>query len=572
MTDPATHEPFDPVSLEIMWSRLINVSEECWLTIRRTAFSLIIGEVQDFGVELLDATGNSLAHSPRSMPVFNLALPRAAKALLAEFEGDLAPGDVLVTNDPWLCAGHLFDVALVTPVFKDGRLVGHTASVAHCSDIGGTRDSLAVREIYEEGLQIPPMKFHRAGVPNEDLIRLIRRNVRAPDMVMGDLQAQISANEVGARRLLAFMDEYALADLTDLAEVVQRRAEGAMRDAIRAIPDGTYSHSIDFDSVGTPFRFTAHVHVRGDALHVEWEAPDQVDQGAINSTLNYTASHTAYALKCLLTPDVPSNSGCYDPITTSAPEGSVLNCRYPAGVNARTNTGWFVGPALFGALAKALPDRVQAFTGLPVIVGAYGEDEDGTYNDYLFQGGGQGAGSASDGKSGLLFPTSAGNTSVEMFEVRTPMLVDEKRYLSDSGGPGRHRGGLGQRVVVRKLRDDARPSQVTALGYNVDTPVPGLAGGEAGTLPHVRLVAGGSVVEGRAMRGIGELRADGDRIEVELPGGSGFGDPRERALDALQRDLDEGYLSEAGLARYGARLAADGRVVRDDESRRGSDG
>lgn len=563
MTEQTTHEPFDPVSLEIMWSRLIHVSEECWLTIRRTAFSLIIGETQDFGVELLDATGNSLAHSPRSMPVFNLALPRAAKALLAEFgEDELEPGDVLVTNDPWLCAGHLFDVALVTPVFKDGRLVGHTASVAHCSDIGGTRDSLSVREIYEEGLQIPPMKFHRAGVPNEDLIRLIRRNVRAGDMVMGDLQAQISANEVGARRLLAFMDEYGLDDLTELAHVVQNRAEKAMRDAIRSIPDGTYHHTIHFDSVGTPLRFTAHVHVRGDALHVDWDAPPQVDQGAINSTMNYTSSHTAYALKCVLTPDIPSNSGCYDPITTSAPDGSVLNCRYPAGVNARTNTGWFVGPALFGALADVLPDRVQAFTGLPVIVGAYGSDEDGTYNDYLFQGGGQGAGALSDGNSGLLFPTSAGNTSIEMFEVRTPMLVDEKRFLPDSGGAGRHRGGLGQAVVVRKLKDDGRPAQVTALGYNVESAVPGLHGGGSGTLPSVRLVASGEVVEGSAMRGIGELRAPEDRIEARLSGGSGFGDPRERDVALLQRDLDEGYVSEAGLARYGARLDVDGRVTR----------
>lgn len=566
MSDPATPEPFDPVSLEIMWSRLIHVSEECWLTIRRTAFSLIIGEVQDFGVELLDATGNSLAHSPRSMPVFNLALPRAAKALLAEFGDDeLAPGDVLVTNDPWLCAGHLFDVALVTPVFKDGRLVGHTASVAHCSDIGGTRDSLSVQEIYEEGLQIPPMKFHRGGVPNDDLIRLIRRNVRAADMVMGDLQAQISANEVGARRLLAFMDEYQLDDLTELAHVVQDRAERAMRDAIRGIPDGTYSHGVDFDSVGTPLRFTAHVHVRGDALHVDWDAPPQVERGAINSTLNYTASHTAYALKCLLTPDIPSNSGCYDPITTSAPEGSILNCRYPAGVNARTNTGWFVGPALFGALAEVLPDRVQAFTGLPVIVGAYGSDQDGTYNDYLFQGGGQGGGAARDGKSGLLFPTSAGNTSVEMFEVRTPMLVEEKRFLPDSGGAGRHRGGLGQRVVVRKLRDDGLPAQVTALGYNVESAVPGLHGGEAGALPSVRLVANGEVLEGSAMRGIGELRTAADRIEVRLPGGSGFGDPRERGTAALQRDLDEGYVSAEGLARYGARIGPSGRVVRDGD-------
>lgn len=568
---------FDPVSLEILWSRLIHVTEECWITIRRTAFSLIIGEVQDFGCELLDAQGNSLAHSPRSMPVFNLALPRAAKALLAAFpESDLEPGDVLITNDPWLCAGHLFDVALVTPVFRHGRIVGHVASVAHCSDIGGTRDSLSVREIYEEGLQIPPMKFRKAGRPNDDLIRLIRQNVRGPDKVMGDLQAQVSANEVGSRRLLAFMDEYDFDDLADLAQVVQGRAEKAMRDAIAAMPDGTYSHSVDFDSVGTPLRFQAHVHVRGDTLHVEWDAPPQLERGAINSTLNYTEAHTTYALKCMLTPDIPSNAGCFLPITVSAPEGSILNCRYPAGVNSRTNTGWFVAPALFGALAKVLPDRVQAFTGLPMTVGAYGSDDDGTYNDFLFQGGGQGASANGDGQSSLLYPTSAANTSIEMFEVRTPMLVEEKGYIADSGGAGMHRGGLGQRVEVRKLVDDGRPTLVSSLPYNVETPIPGLEGGAAGRGVGLELVSSGHRSVGTEFRGVGDLRQAGDHLVVELPGGSGFGPPARRDRDALRRDLIEGYVTPEGAAAYGlspdeARaLMADASTTRDDREDGGS--
>jgi 5-oxoprolinase (ATP-hydrolysing) len=557
---------FDPVSLEIMWSRLINISEECWLTIRRTAFSLIIGEVQDFGCELLDAKGNSLAHSPRSMPVFNLALPLTVKALLREFPGEsLEPGDVLITNDPWLCAGHLFDVALVTPAFRGGKLVGLVASVAHCSDIGGTRDSLSVREIYEEGLQIPPMKLYRAGKPNDDLLRILAKNVRKPEMVMGDLQAQYSANEVGVRRLLAFMEEYGLVDLEELASVVQGRAEEAMRAAIRAIPDGTYSHTTEFDSVGLPLSFTAHVTIEDDELQVSWEAPPQVEQGAINSTMNYTASHTAYALKCLLTPDIPSNAGCFAPIRTIAPEGSVLNCTYPAGVNVRTNTGWFVAPALFGALAQVLPQRVQAFTGLPLIVGAYGRQGGETYNDFLFQGGGQGASAHGDGKSGLLYPTSAGNTSVEMFEVRTPLLVEEKEYLADSGGAGRNRGGLGQRVRLRKLEDDGHPAQLSMISYNMEHPVPGLFGGRPGSLPQVAITRSGEKVEGVELRGIGELRAAEDTAVVELPGGSGYGDPRERPLEQVQADLDGGYLSEAGLAAYGCRLGVGGTVVRHDE-------
>lgn len=556
-------ETFDPVSLEIMWSRLINISEECWLTIRRTAFSLIIGETQDFGCELLDSKGNSLAHSPRSMPVFNLALPRAVQALLEHFPPDtLHEGDVLITNDPWLCAGHLFDIALVTPVFHGGKLVAAVGSVAHCSDIGGTRDSLSVREIYEEGLQIPPMKLYKQGEPNEDLITLLRKNVRNPDMVMGDLQAQYSANAVGRSRLLQFMDEYGFEDLTELATTVQGRAESAMREAISKIPDRTYSHTINFDSVGVPYEFTVNIHVRGDELHVDWQAPPQVDRGGINSTLNYTTAHTVYALKCILTPDIPSNAGCYAPIKVMAPEGSILNCSYPAGVNVRTSTGWFTAPAIFGALADVLPERVQAFTGLPVIVGAYGQYEGETYNDYLFQGGGQGASLHGDGKSGLLYPTSAGNTSVEMFEMRTPLLVEEKRYLSDSGGPGKHRGGLGQRVSVRKLYDDSKPALLSLLTYNMEHPISGLQGGQAGDLPKIRVEHDGTATEGTSIRGIGELKRAQDRVIVDLPGGSGFGAPQERPLEMLQDDVRSGYVTREGLQPYDCEVDSHGQVER----------
>lgn len=555
---------FDPVSLEIMWSRLINISEECWLTIRRTAFSLIIGESLDFGCELLDAQGNSLAHAPRSMPVFNLALPRAARALLAAFPAEtLQEGDVLITNDPWLGAGHLFDIALITPVFRHGRMVGAVASMAHCSDIGGTRDSLAVREVYEEGLQIPPMKFYRAGQPNHDLMAIIRQNVRKPEMVMGDLQAQVSANAVGVSRLLSFMDEYALEDLTQLATIIQQRAERAMRNAIAALPDGTYSHTLQFDSAGNPLEFTAHIRVEGEDLYIDWQAPPQLARGGINSTLTYTMSHTAYVLKCILTPEIPSNAGCYLPFHTTAPAGSVLNCDYPAGVNSRTSTGWFIAPTVFAALAPILPQRTQAFTGLPISVGAYGQLAGETFNDFLFQGGGQGGSLHSDGKNGLLYPTSASNTSVEMFESRTPMLVLEKTYLPDSGGAGTQRGGLGQRIRMRKRVDDQKPTLITLLTTNLYHPMPGLAGGLPARLPQVKIMRNGqALLEGSQIRGIAELRDSQEEAVVELSGGSGYGLPQERSLERVAADLEGGYITVEGLAAYGCQLDAQGRVVR----------
>ncbi len=294
----------DPIGLEIMWSRLVNVVEEMWLTVCRTAFSLVISEAQDFACELLDRDGETLAHSPRAMPVFNLTLPRAVKALLARYPAEtLKPGDVLVTNDPWLCAGHLFDIAVVTPVFVDGRLVGLMGTVGHVSDIGGTKDSLKARELYEEGFQIPPMKLFEAGKPNETLFTLLKENVRNGEQVLGDVHSFVAANAIGAERLTAFMRDYGMDEIGPLADVVQGRSERAMRDAIRALPDGIYRAVIANNPLGERLEYPVKVTVAGDAIEIDFDgAPPQAERGGLNCTLNYTAAHATYPLKCMLTP------------------------------------------------------------------------------------------------------------------------------------------------------------------------------------------------------------------------------------------------------------------------------
>lgn len=556
---------FDPISLEIMWSRLINITEECWITIWRTAFSTIIGEAQDFGVELLDAQGNSIAHSPRSMPVFNLTLPRAVREILKRYPPEtLHEGDVILTNDPWACAGHLFDLATVTPVFRHGKLVGLVGSVGHCSDIGGTRDSFSAREIYEEGLQIPPLKLYEAGKLNETFAGLIAANVRKADMVMGDIRAQITANKVGAERLLAFMNEYGLESLTELATIVQDRAEAAMREAIRALPDGVYTHQVQFDGLGDPLTLPVTVTVRGDELEADWTgAPPQLPRGGINCTYSYTAAHTTYALKCILTPDIPSNAGCFRPIHVKAPAGSILNCTYPASVNMRTMTGWYCAPALFGALAPVLPAQVQAFTGLPMGAGAYGYDDRGRlFNDHLFQGGGQGASAHGDGKSSLLYPTSAANVSVEMFESRTPMLVECKELIPDSGGPGRFRGGLGQRVRVRKLVDDGQPALVGLHPQGMIVATPGLFGGEAGRKAHVSVQSPERKISGLEVHGLAEVTRTDQIVTIELAGGSGYGDPLARPPAEVAEDLRAGLITPEGAQRYGVSAGQNAGQVR----------
>ena len=556
----------DPVGLEIMWSRMINISEECWQTVIRTAFSLIIGEAQDFACEILDAGGRQIVHSPRAMPVFNLTLPIAVNAMIERYPPEtLAPGDVLVTNDPWLCAGHLFDIAVAVPVFRAGKVVAFCGVVGHVTDIGGTKDSLAAREIYEEGFQIPPMKLFRAGRANEDLFTLLAENVRRPDQVLGDLHALVAAGLTGAERIGEFMEEYGMHDLEALATVVQGRAEAAMRQAIRDLPDGCYEHRVDADGIDTHMSFPVQIRIEGDEIDVGFEgAPAQMDRGGSNCTLTYTQAHSTYPLKCILTPEVPGNAGCYRPMRVGAPERTIMNCDRPLAVNMRTRTGWYIAPNVFGALAEAAPGRVQAFTGLPSSALFYGVGPDGIfYSDHLFQGGGQGASEHGDGHSALLYPTSAGNTSVELFETRVPALVLEKAFVTDSGGPGRQRGGLGQVISARKLDEDGKPCQVGLYPMGVLRPVPGLFGGRSGGRASGRVSRSGGVTHDVGVGALSVLDTPEEYAELRVAGGSGFGDPLERPFEAVQRDLDAGYVSAAGARRdYGCVIGAEGTIDR----------
>jgi 5-oxoprolinase (ATP-hydrolysing)/N-methylhydantoinase A len=544
----------NPIALEIMWSRLVTVTEEMWSTVRRTAFSNVISDAQDFACELLGPDGEPLVHSPRSMPAFNLSLPRGVKAMLELYPPDsLVPGDVLICNDPWLLAGHLYDIAIVTPVFKEKRLVGLTATVGHVTDIGGTKNAMTTQEIFEEGLQIPPMKLFEAGRPNETLLRLLKVNVRGSEEVVGDLYALVAANEIGARRLVSFMDEYGMADLRAMAAVVQGRSERAMRKAIAAIPDGVYQSESWTRSTDAPLRVPLTLSVIGDRIELDFAgAPPQLKVGAFNSTLSYASAAAVYPLKCLLTPGVRGNAGCYRPFTVKAPPGSILNCTRLAPVSQRTRTGWYIAPTVFQALAQAIPERVQAFSGVAVNPRIYGLDAAGrTYSDIFFSGGGQGASASRDGRSALLWPTSAANTSIEQFEARVPVLVLEKGFIPDSGGAGRYRGGLAQRVRLRKLLDDGLS---TLFGFFPD-PVthPGLFGGKPGLPGGGRLLDDqGRIKTEYANGAVLTLARTDEVVEVTLAGGSGYGNPLERDRSAVARDLQLGLISaRAAVTEYG---------------------
>ncbi len=538
----------DPIALEVMWSRLVNVAEEMWSTVCRTAFSLIISESQDFGCAILDPQGETLAHSARVMPVFNLTLPMAVKAILARYPvKTMQPGDVYITNDPWLCAGHLFDLAIVTPVFHQGRVVALMGTVGHVGDIGGSRDGLSVTELYEEGIQIPAMKLVREGVENEDLFRLMAENIRDSDQVLGDVRSFISANATGVVRMQAFMDEYGIHDLKAFAQVVQRLSERAMREAIRNLRDGVYHSTIANNPMGEVMEFPLKLTVSGDEIELDFEgAPPQTKKGGINCTLSYTTAHATYPLKCMLTPDVRGNAGCYRAFTVKAPKGSILNCDKPAPVSLRTRTGWYIAPNIFRAMAEAAPEAVQSFSGLPSLLSFYGKSDDGAlFYELLLLGGGQGASARADGKSSLLWPTSAATSSIEMLESRSPIVVWEKALMTDSGGAGQFRGGLGVRLRISRRLETGNDIRTIVSPEGVDLPVAGLFGGKAGLTAHGRIL---SLADGRQIADCGtgmilDLTGTDQVVELQLAGGSGYGDPLDRDRHRVEEDLRQGYIS-----------------------------
>ncbi len=550
-------DEFDPVDLEIMWSRVVNVAEEMWTTVLRTAVSTIIASANDFGCEILDAEGRSIAHAYRSMPVFNLTMPNVTKKILQQYPAEsFKPGDVFITNDPWLCAGHLPDTAIVSPIFHQGRFVGFAGSIANVSDIGGTLDQKRVRESYEEGLFIPICKLYDGYEPNELVFDLFRWNVRAAEMVLIDIEAQVAANEVGSRRIVDFLDEYKLEDLAGLSAAIRGRSESAMRRAISALPDGTYANEVETDGLMTPLKIAVKITVSGDEMTFDYTGSSpQVDQGGLNCTLIYTIGHTTYPMACLLTPDVPVNEGCFAPITVEAPEASVVNCEFPASVGARVNTGWFLHGAIFGALADAVPEGIQAGNGLMSSIQAYGSEAGGrVFNAHLFIGGGRGATSTGDGMGQNMFPSSASNVPVEVFEVRSPALVRSKEFVADSGGAGKFRGAPGQRLEIGKLPGHEPPLDVFFYPKRLRFAAEGVFGGGDGSRTVVEDNGHDVSFEPEALaRGYATVQQLTDTLALTWPGGGGYGDPRQRDREAVRRDVDNGLVSpEKAGELYGA--------------------
>ena len=340
----------DPVTLEIVWGRLQAVIDEAEVTLMRTAFSPIIREAFDFGVVLLDSQGGSVSQSQRSMPSFVGTLPRTMQAALERFPASTwQPGDVLGTNDPWLGTGHLPDMTMVRPVFRSGRIVAYVGCIGHWADIGGAIWSADSRELFEEGLRIPLSKIRNRGKVNDDLLSIVLANVRLPEQVRGDIYAQLATLDVGAQRLTDLLDEMSLDDPASIFNEIETRSESAMRAAIREVPNGTYRHEMELDGVDGPLVLRAAVTIEDESIVVDWTGSSPQTQWAINDSFNHAYAMTVYPIKCALLPDVPNNQGSYRPITMVAPEGTIINCRFPAAVASRQIIGHSISATVFGS-------------------------------------------------------------------------------------------------------------------------------------------------------------------------------------------------------------------------------
>lgn len=510
----------DPITLEILWTRLASTVDEAAAAFVRTSFSTLVREANDYAVVLTDRRGRNIAQSSQSIPSFICTLPASVRHFMSVFPAEtMREGDAYVTNDPWHGSGHLNDATLAMPIFRQGRIVGFAAVVSHLPDIGGRMRNPETSEIYEEGLQIPAMRLLAAGEPDPTLVQMIRANVRVPDETMGDLWAQVACCRTLGARLNALLDDTG-ADIDEVADQIVGRTEAAMRAAISALPDGTWRYIIENDGPrgipGGVIRIACAVTIAGDRIGVDYTgSTPQVNLG-INTVLNYSFAYTAYALKALLAPWIPNAEGSFAPITVTAPERTIVNPVRPAPCGARGMVGHLLPPAIFGALAEVLPDRVQAAPGSPSNAYQLVDMRDGRRSVVSgFVGAGQGASAQRDGTSAISFPSNLANTPIEVLESQLPVQVLCREIREGSGGAGARRGGDGIRFEFA-LRGDT-PCRASFLMNRVQCPAPGLNGGAAGA--PARLAINGQAIE---TTGYHVLRP-GDVVTMETGGGGGFG-------------------------------------------------
>jgi N-methylhydantoinase B len=557
------------IHAQIMWSRLIAVVEEQAQTLVRTAFSTSVREAGDLSAGVFDAEGRMLAQAVTGTPGHVNSMANAVKHFLAAYPlATMTPGDHYITNDPWLTCGHLHDFTVVSPTFLGGKPVGLFAATVHVVDIGGLGMGPDGRQVFEEGLAVPIMPLAKAGRMNQDLLAILRANVREPLQVEGDIYALAACNEEGGRRLVEMMREFEINHLETLGNTIIESSRAATLAAIRKLPKGTYRSSLRMDGYDKPLLLNAALTIGDDGIHVDYSGTSPASAYGINVVYNYCLAYTAFGVKCVVAPEVPNNAGSLAPITVSAPEGSVLNVQRPWAVAARHTVGHMLPDVVFGCLHQAMPGQVPAEGASslwnPQIYGGgsmVDEVEDGTdanalaqFSTVIFHCGGAGARPTKDGLSVTAFPSGVRTIPIEATESVAPVLFRRREFREGSGGPGKQRGGLGQ--VIELGGADGAPISLLCNFERIGNAARGRDGGGPGALGKV------SLASGRPIRAKGRQTVPPrDVARLELPGGGGFGDPKLRDPDLVAADVADELISREQAERdYGVALTTGGRV------------
>jgi N-methylhydantoinase B len=556
------------IHLQIMWSRLIAVVEEQAQTLVRTAFSTTVREAGDLSAGVFDRDGNMLAQAITGTPGHVNSMAAAVKHFLDAFPlATMKAGDHYITNDPWLTCGHLHDLTVVSPTFLRGEPVGLFASTVHVVDIGGLGMGPDGRQVFEEGLSIPLMPLARQGEMNEDLLRILRANVREPLQVEGDVYALAACNDEGSRRLVEMMDEFGIANLDRLGEHIIETSRAATLEAIGKLTPGKYKNSVTMDGYDRPLTLMAEMTIAPEGIHVDYTGTSPASAFGINVVMNYTLAYTAFGVKCLVAPEVPNNAGSLAPITASAPDGCLLNVKRPRAVAARHTVGHMLPDTVFGCLHQVMASGVpaegasslwnpQIYGGADVLdeLGDGKHEEVAAFSTVIFHCGGTGARPGKDGLDVTAFPSGVRTIPVEATESIAPIIFRRREFREGSGGAGKYRGGLGQ--VIEIAGADGNPISLLCNFERINNPARGRDGGGKGAPGRVTLGSG------KPIRSKGRQTVPGgDFVRLELPGGGGFGDPATRDPDQVAADVADGLITRETAERdYRVALAADGRV------------
>ena len=541
-----TQRNIDPITLEVIWSKLQQIPEEMGTHFQRTAFSDIIKYAVDFSTVLTDPNGRLVSQGVYTPGHLGCMLT-ATKKILDDYvpPEEWEEGDLLITNDPHLGAGHLPDIFTFEPIFLDDELIGFSVITANHIDVGGSAPgsiTVYAHDVYEEGIQIPPVKLYEGGELDEKLLETVLENTRAPNQVRGDLRAQRGASNAGVEQYRELVERYGFDTFQRYVEEIFDRSETGLRQSIENLPDGSYSFEQEMDAFdGEVPVMRVEISVDGDEITVDWSGTsEQIEGFAVNGTLNYTFAYSMYGIKSAINPDIPQTDGSLSAVTLHVPEGSILNAEHPAPVGARHILSNHITSTMNGALYKARPDLVPAAGSQDFNLMAKFTDPATREQQVLFDGiyGGGGAWHDRDGVPAIAGGPNAANTPVEVIEDNYPLDFHQYQFAPDTAGAGRHRGGSG---TVREYTF-TRPAQIQSHTERVEHGPYGLDGGHPGT-------AGKQILSDED--GETELRPKalftvepGDTLRTQTPGGGGYGDPTERSPERVRKDVRNGVISE----------------------------